>query len=122
MPGAADMSRPAAARQFTERYACRLLLKGARTVVTASGQPLHFNSTGTPGMATGGEGDVLTGLLAALLAQGLEPLDAARCGAWLAGRASELAIASGRDSVQSLTAGVTADWLGAAFRELQGRP
>ena len=67
-----------------------LLLKGARTVVT-DGVRVFTNTTGNPGMATGGCGDVLTGLIAALLGQGLLPFEAAALGAWAHGRAGDLA-------------------------------
>jgi hydroxyethylthiazole kinase-like uncharacterized protein yjeF len=120
-PELASLDRAAAARAFVDRFSATLLLKGARTVMTAPGRPMFFNSTGTPGMAGGGQGDVLTGLLGALAARGLGLLDAASCGAWLAGRASEIAIASGGQSVESLLAGDTAAALGSATRELQGR-
>ena len=67
-----------------------LLLKGAGTVVT-DGRSVRVNETGNPGMATGGSGDVLTGLVAALIAQGLAPFDAASLAAHLHGRAGDLA-------------------------------
>ena len=70
-----------------------LLLKGSRTLVT-DGERLFENRTGNPGMATGGCGDVLTGLIAALIGQGMEPFDAACCGAHLHGRAGDLAAAA----------------------------
>ena len=115
--------RAATARQFVAQHPATLLYKGARTIVTAPGQPLFYNSTGTPGMASGGQGDVLTGLLAALVGGGLPPLLAARAGAWLAGRASELAVQSDqRQSARSLLATDTAAFLGAAFRDLQEAP
>jgi NAD(P)H-hydrate epimerase len=66
-----------------------LLLKGADTLVT-DGTHLYRNSTGNPGMATGGSGDVLTGVIAALLAQ-LNPFNATVLGAWVHGRAGDLA-------------------------------
>ncbi|TWT97006.1 ATP-dependent (S)-NAD(P)H-hydrate dehydratase [Botrimarina colliarenosi] len=69
-----------------------VLLKGARTVVT-DGERYAVNSTGNPGMATGGAGDVLTGVVTALLAQGLGPFDAARLGAFVHGLAGDLAAA-----------------------------
>lgn len=120
-PEAAELGRAAAARAFVETFPGILLFKGARTVITAPGSPLFFNSTGTPGMASGGQGDVLTGLIGALVGQGLGLLEAACCGAWLAGRASEIAIARGGQSVHSLLASDTIEALGPAFAELQGR-
>lgn len=66
-----------------------LLLKGHRTVIT-DGHTVYENTTGNPGMATGGSGDVLSGLLAALLGQGIAPLEAAACAAWLHGAAGDL--------------------------------
>ena len=77
------------------------LLKGADTVVT-DGFRIYVNPTGNPGMATGGSGDVLTGVIAALLAQGMKPFDAAVLGAWLHGRAGDLG--SARLGPWSLTA------------------
>ena len=90
-----------------------LLLKGARTIIKAHGQPAAFNPTGHPGMATGGLGDVLTGVCAALVAQGLSVYDAACAGSWLAGRAAELALPE--QSVESFCASDTIDHLGRAF-------
>ncbi len=69
-----------------------LVLKGHRTFVT-DGQRGHFNSTGNPGMATGGSGDVLSGIIAALIGQGLGAFDAAVLGTWVHGRAGDLAAA-----------------------------
>jgi ADP-dependent NAD(P)H-hydrate dehydratase / NAD(P)H-hydrate epimerase len=69
-------------------------------------------------MATGGMGDVLTGVCAALLAQNLSPFDAARVGAWACGRAAELAIFNNGESQQSLLPRNVLTNLGHAFREL----
>lgn len=120
-PESAAMGRAEAARAFVETHPVTLLLKGARTVITAPGQPCFFNTTGTPGMAGGGQGDVLTGLIAALAAGGMDLTEAACCGAWLAGRASEIALGRGGESEESLLATDTAGALGAAFAELRGR-
>lgn len=79
-----------AARQASEHFGSTVLLKGAYTVVAAPGQPLSVNPTGNPGMATGGMGDVLTGLGGALLAQGLNPYDAGRLAAYWHGLAGDL--------------------------------
>ncbi len=118
-PEWAGMDRGDVARAFCERYdRSTLLLKGAHTLVARSGFPVYFNATGHAGMASGGQGDVLTGIVTSLLAQGLEPQDAARMGAWLAGRAAELAISHGNASLHSLVAGDVCEWMGQAFVDL----
>jgi ADP-dependent NAD(P)H-hydrate dehydratase / NAD(P)H-hydrate epimerase len=103
--------------RFVDKYPVALLLKGARTVVGSSREPLAYNSTGTPGMATGGSGDVLTGICAALLGRGFSPFDAGRFGAWLAGRASELALS--HQSEESMLPQDTIAHLGLAYQALR---
>jgi NAD(P)H-hydrate epimerase len=87
-------AEPAERRELAMRFAAEngvvLLLKGHGTVVT-DGRRVYVNTTGNPGMATGGSGDVLTGLIAALLGQHLEPFAAAQLGAYLHGLAGDLA-------------------------------
>ena len=70
--------REAVAREFVEKHEVTLVLKGTRTLIAARGQPLLINTTGNPGLSTGGSGDTLSGIIAGLLAQKLAPLDAAR--------------------------------------------
>jgi NAD(P)H-hydrate epimerase len=94
------------------------LLKGSRTIVAEYGRPLSYNTTGNPGMATGGMGDVLTGVCAGLVGQGLSLYDAARIGAWVCGRAAEIAIFNNDQSEQSLLARDVLNHLGDAFKEL----
>jgi len=77
-------------QDFAARAKAVTLLKGHHTLV-AGPEGIYENQTGNPGMATAGAGDVLTGVIAALLAAGLSPWDAARLGAWLHGRAGDLA-------------------------------
>lgn len=113
----AQGSRSGIARQFTSQCPATLLYKGARTIVTREDHPLAFNTTGAPAMATGGQGDVLTGIIAAFLGAGLPPFEAAKLGAWLTGRASEIALAG--DSPESLSATTTASHLGKAFQDLR---
>ena len=113
-----QQSRSKTATKFCDRFPVTLLLKGSRTIVAEHGQPLSYNTTGDPGMATGGMGDVLTGVCAGLLGQGLSPYDAARVGAWLCGRAAEIAIFNGNQSEQSLLPRDVLDHLGDAFKEL----
>ena len=110
--------RAKTATKFCDRFPVTLLLKGSRTIVAERGRPLSYNTTGNPGMATGGMGDVLTGVCAGLLGQGLPPYDAARLGAWLCGRAAEIAIFNGNESEQSLLPRDVLDHLGDAFKEL----
>lgn len=83
--------RRAAARELAERSGAVVLAKGARSLVVGGGGLDLANPTGSPGLATGGSGDVLTGLVGSLLAQGLGAREAAAAGAWLHGRAAELA-------------------------------
>ena len=120
-PESTKRTRRDTVKAFTQRHPCTLLLKGARTIVGQTGMPFSMNTTGTPGMATGGNGDVLSGVIAALLGQRVRPYDAARLGAWLCGRASELAISIGGETEETLTPSRSLDFLGAAFRELRGR-
>jgi NAD(P)H-hydrate epimerase len=119
-PGWKAMNRSDLVLSFTKLFPqATLLLKGARTLIASTGQPLSFNSTGNPGMASGGMGDVLTGLCAALAAQGMHLFDAACLGAWLSGRAAERAIFHGPSSQESLAAGDVLHHLGGAFGDLK---
>ncbi len=111
-------SRARTATQFCNRFPVTLLLKGSRTIVAQHGRPLSYNTTGNPGMASGGMGDVLTGVCAGLLGQGLSLYDAARIGAWVCGRAAEIAIFNYGQSEESLLARDVLSQLGAAFKEL----
>jgi NAD(P)H-hydrate epimerase len=111
-------SRAKIATTFCDRFAVTLLFKGSRTIVAERGRPLSYNTTGNPGMATGGMGDVLTGVCAGLLGQGLSLYDAARVGAWLCGRAAEIAIFNGNQTEQSLLPRDVLNHLGGAFKEL----
>ena len=88
-----DMTAPreAAAAAFAAAHGVYLVRKGHRTVVAAPDGRLAVNTTGNDGMAKGGSGDVLTGLLTGLLAQGMEPFDACCAAVWLHGRAGDLA-------------------------------
>src|SRR5947209_8225773 len=114
----AKMSRAGTARNFTETFPVTLLLKGARTIVAERGRPLSYNSTGNPGMATGGMGDVLTGVCAGLIAQGVGLYDAACVGAWGCGRAAEMAIFEQAESEESLLPGDVLTNLGRTFTEI----
>ncbi len=87
--GQASSDRCEAAAALAEALGCIVLLKGHRTVIT-DGKSCYVNLTGNPGMATGGSGDVLAGIIAGLLGQAISPYQAAACGAWLHGRAGDL--------------------------------
>ena len=80
------------ARDFAGRYNCTLLLKGNRTVIASCDGRTYINKTGNVGMATAGSGDVLTGMIAAFLSQGMRPFDAAKYGAYYHGKAGDLAV------------------------------
>ena len=118
-PDAKNLTRRETARVFTGQFPVTLLLKGSRTLIAEQGAPFSYNTTGNPGMATGGMGDVLTGVCAALIGQGLSCYDAARVGAWACGRAAEIAIYNGAQSGESLAATDLMGTLGAAFKQLR---
>jgi NAD(P)H-hydrate epimerase len=113
------MSRAGTARNVTDAFPATLLLKGARTIVAERGRPLSYNCTGNPGMATGGMGDVLTGVCAGLVGNRLPLYDAARVGAWACGRAAEMAIFERGESEESLLPRHVLENLGRAFWELR---
>jgi NAD(P)H-hydrate epimerase len=89
MGGDVTADRQAAAEAVAKDLGCILLLKGHQTVIT-DGSTTYINPTGNPGMAVGGSGDVLAGVITALVGQGIDPLKAAACGAWLHGAAGDL--------------------------------
>lgn len=84
-----------AARTLSDRFGCVVVLKGAGTLIAAPGATTRVIDAGNPGMAVGGMGDLLTGVIAALRAQGLAALDAATCGALVHGLAGDRAAADG---------------------------
>jgi ADP-dependent NAD(P)H-hydrate dehydratase len=98
---------------YAEKHEIVLVLKGNGTLVT-DGKRMFVNTTGNPGMATGGTGDVLTGLIAALIAQGLPPFDAAQLGVHLHGKAGDLA--ANEKGPISLIASDLIDYLPRAFQ------
>jgi ADP-dependent NAD(P)H-hydrate dehydratase / NAD(P)H-hydrate epimerase len=102
-----------AAARFTRST---VVLKGAGTVVAQDGKPLSINMTGNPGMATGGAGDVLAGMLASLLGQKLQPFDAARVAVYLHGRAGDTIVC--RKSQAGLVAGDLIEEIPYVFRDL----
>lgn len=112
--------RETVAREFTDRHNVTLVLKGTRTLVIAREEPFFINTTGNAGLSTGGSGDTLTGVIAGLLAQKLEPLDAARLGVWLHGHAADLVLAA-RGCEEGLTPTMLSAHLGAALVSLRAQ-
>ena len=88
--GALTEDRLGTARTFAREHGCVLLLKGHRTIVAAPDGRVCVNPTGNAGMAKGGSGDVLSGIVVSLLAQGMPPFEAAAAAAWIHGRAGDL--------------------------------
>lgn len=103
---------------LSEKYRLIIVLKGAYTSVSLPDGTCFFNSTGNPGMSTAGSGDVLTGMILSLLAQGYSPEDAARAGVFIHGLAGDLALAS--HSEQSLIASDIVDNISNALNNIQG--
>ena len=112
--------RATQARDFVEKNPVTLLMKGSRTIVGERGKALSYNTTGTPAMASGGMGDVLTGVCAALISQHLSCYDAARVATWACARAAEISLACDGTSEESLIATDVIRNLGRAFNELRG--
>jgi len=111
--------RPGAARDLANAWRCTVVLKGFRSIVAAPGEPLRVIPTGNPGMATGGSGDALAGIVAAWLAQGLGAFDAATLAAHAHGLAGDSAAATQGEI--SLIAGDLIEALPAAYKALAPR-
>jgi len=105
------------ARTFASEYQVYIILKGSYTACIGPDGSCHFNSTGNPGMATGGTGDVLTGIVLSLLAQGYHPAEACKLGVYLHGLSGDLALK--KQSQESLLAGDLIKNLGKAFTRLK---
>ena len=103
--------------ELSQKHRVYVLLKGAHSCLTTPGGKAYFNSTGNPGMATAGSGDVLLGVITGLLAQGYSPLESATLGMFIHGLAGDLA--SDALGHESLIAGDIIDHLGLAFMEIR---
>ena len=112
-----DYERLSLARRFAQTYNIILVLKGAYTAMALPDGSCWFNCTGNPGMGTAGSGDVLTGILTGLVAQGYSPNEAALLGVYLHGLSGDIALAG--SSEEALLAGDIADHLGMAFSMLK---
>lgn len=106
------------ARDFAQKWQVILVLKGARTIVADPDGKIYINTTGNPGMATAGSGDVLTGMIVGLIAQGVTALEAAQGAVWLHGRAGDLAAANLGEA--GMIAGDLIDQLPLAIKALNG--
>jgi len=113
-----EADRVNAAQSFAKQYGVYVVLKGVPTISAGPEGQVFINPTGNPGMATAGAGDVLTGAVAAFLAQGLHPLEAAALGAYMHGLAGDIAACGGAE--HSLVARDLAETAPEAFAQLRG--
>lgn len=105
-------------REFSKKHGCYCILKGAYTAIGTPDGKLYFNTSGNSGMATGGSGDVLCGIIAALCAQNYNPLNATILGVYLHGLAADIAI-NNDESKESLTPSDIIAYLGKGFKEIK---
>jgi hydroxyethylthiazole kinase-like uncharacterized protein yjeF len=111
-----DFDRLEKQKRFSKDTNCIILVKGAHSSISTPDGKFYFNSTGNPGMATGGSGDVLTGILTGLLAQGYSALDAALIGVYVHGLSGD--IAAREKGQQSVIASDLIDFLPVAFKSV----
>src|SRR3989338_2056687 len=112
-----EKNRRQTALEFAREYDCVVLLKGHRKLVASPQGKLYINTTGNAGMATAGSGDVLTGMVAALLGQGLTGFEAAKFGAWWHGKAGDLAARA--KTHLSMIASDIIDYIPAAVKRIE---
>ena len=120
--GEIQADREGAVRQLAEEYRCVAVLKGSGTLITAPGEEVWRNTTGNAGLARGGSGDVLAGMLAGVLAagwrQGHSALEAAITAVWLHGAAADRC--AGRRSMTAMLPQDLFEDLGTLLAELEG--
>ena len=114
-----DFEKIEKTKQLSEAYDCIVVIKGANTI-TVYKQNIYINTTGNPGMATAGSGDVLSGVIAGLVSQDYTPLKAAIFGVYLHGSAGDIAV--GGMGYQALIASDIVDNIGKAYLELFRKP
>lgn len=119
-PSESSWNRHLAQIAYSREHRVITVLKGAYTGISLPDGSYLFNTTGNPGMATGGSGDVLTGIIVSLLAQGMRPEEAAVAGVYLHGIAGDLAV--GAQGEAALIAGDIIGSLGAAYRHILAKP
>lgn len=110
--------RIAKAKTYSQKHQVIIVLKGRRTIVASPEGRVYINATGNPGMASGGTGDVLTGIIAALLGQGFSCWDAARFGVYAHGRAGDLA--ARKFGQVAMTASDIIDFLPVIYKKILG--
>ena len=110
-----DFDKLEKTKEFSKKYDCIVVIKGANTVIIYGGKG-YVNTTGNPGMATGGSGDVLTGIITGLIAQGYSPLNAAIFGVYIHGKAADIAVES--CGFQALIASGIIENIGKAYLDL----
>ena len=115
-----EADRVGTARRFATHFQVHLILKGARSIIAAPDGSIAINGSGNPGMASGGMGDVLTGVVASLLGQGYPPFDACLLGAFVHGLAADLLL--GRQGTQGMSATDVQEMLPEALRRLAEMP
>jgi NAD(P)H-hydrate epimerase len=116
-PSGDDYAQVGLAREQARDRQCIIVLKGHYSYIAMPGGKGYFNSTGNPGMAKGGSGDVLTGILTAMLSQGYSPGEAALLGVYLHGLAGDLAASTW--SQESMLATDLVEHLGQAYEQVQ---
>ncbi|WMI67418.1 NAD(P)H-hydrate dehydratase [Mangrovimonas sp. YM274] len=114
-----DFDKLEKVKAFTKKYNLIIVIKGANTI-TVYKDLLYVNSTGNPGLATAGTGDVLTGIITGMLSQGYDPLTASLFGVYLHGKAADIAVLD--LGYQALTASMVIDALGEAYLDLFKQP
>jgi hydroxyethylthiazole kinase-like uncharacterized protein yjeF len=114
-----DFDKLKKVKAFAKKYDLIIVIKGANTI-TVFDNHLYVNSTGNPGLATAGTGDVLTGIITGLISQGYEPLAATLCGIYLHGKSADIAVED--FGYQSLIASHVIEYLGKAYIDLFKQP
>ena len=107
------------ATEFAINYQVVLVLKGAHTAIFDTDGKVYFNSTGNSALATGGSGDVLTGIITSLISQGYSNINASIIGVYLHGVTADIAIQEGVESEESFSAMNVIDYLGKAFNSIR---
>ncbi|MFC4634476.1 NAD(P)H-hydrate dehydratase [Dokdonia ponticola] len=114
-----DFDRLEKTSKFAKTHDIIIVIKGAHTITTHD-MKLYINDSGNPGLATAGSGDVLTGVITGLLAQGYHPMEAALMGVYFHGRAADIAI--NQYGIEGLMAGDVIEFLGRAYMDLFAKP